>query len=75
MALIVLVERNRDSAERHAGWLDGLGHTFRYCGGPHAPDFRCPFQQTGSCDLWKTGELFIYDACLDCGYGRATARS
>jgi hypothetical protein len=65
MALIVLVQRSREDADRYQAWLLGPGRAFRYCGGPSVPGYTCAFQREGACDFWQAGDLFVYDAWLD----------
>lgn len=65
MALVVVVQRDEETARRYAGWLADEGHAATFCPGPTAPDYRCAFLRDGRCPLLERADLGVYDPWLD----------
>lgn len=65
MAHVVIVQRKRTDSLRYALWLLRQGHTHAFCDGPSALPNQCKYRQRGSCPLWESGDLLIYDPWLD----------
>lgn len=64
MALVVVVQHDRDEAARYAQWLDGLGHSFLFCEGPSPSDYGCALHRLGFCPLWELGDVLLYEPWL-----------
>ena len=65
MGLMVIVQRDRGESLRYAKWLNRLGHSSVFCGGPLPPVYECRFKRQGECVLWESGVLFVYHPWLD----------
>jgi hypothetical protein len=67
MGMVVIVQRDRAESLRYAKWLNRLGHSSVFCGGPQPPVYECRFERHGECVLWESGVLFVYHPWLDTG--------
>src|SRR5438067_1513658 len=58
---ILLVERDKVTADRLAGWLEDAGFDVLACPGPSAPGYRCVGSLRGSCPLVEPVDLVVLD--------------
>jgi CheY-like chemotaxis protein len=62
---ILLVEADRDEAERYGAWLEDAGYEVTVCPGPRAPRYECIGGRKGWCPLVEPATAIVLDLRLD----------